>query len=66
MLDDNFLNILEKLSKITKYCIVSPIEILYKQKYKFAQNISKEKDICQIYLMEFYENIWEKQRFSYF
>ena len=55
LLDDNCLNILEKLSKITKYCIVSPIEILYKQKYEFAKNISKEKDKCPICLMEFYE-----------
>ena len=59
-LDEEPLEILAKLSKITKWCIVSPIEILYKQKYEREHKISKENDKCSICQCEFYEEEIEK------
>ena len=55
LLDDECLSILNKLSGITKYYIVSPIEILYKFKYDVEHKISKEKDKCSICQFELYE-----------
>ena len=52
-LDENSKLMLTKLSLITKYSLVSPIEILYKQKYEK----SKEKEKCAICLCEFYDDI---------
>ena len=56
LLDQQSITILEKLSKITKYYIISPIEILYKQKYEFKNKISTEKDKCSICQFELYED----------
>ena len=56
LLDQKDITILEKLSNITKYCIVSPIEILYKHKYEFKKKISTEKDKCSICQFELYED----------
>ena len=47
LIDQNSITILDKLSHITKYCIVSPLEILYKQKYEFTNKISTEKENAQ-------------------
>jgi len=44
--------ILNKISKITKYYLISPLHILNKQKYEK----SKERDKCSICLCEFYED----------
>jgi len=44
-------DILSKLSKITKYFLISPLHIIYKQGFEK----SKEKDKCAICLCEFYE-----------
>ena len=60
LLDQKYISILEKLKNITKYCIVSPLEILYKYKYELKNNISKEKDKCSICQLEFYEEILEE------
>ena len=51
-LDEESKFILTKLSQITKYTLVSPLEILYKQKHEKL----KEKDKCSICLCEFYED----------
>jgi deltex-like protein len=48
--------ILDELGAITNYFIVSPMEILYKQKYEFKNKISNEKDKCSICQFEFYED----------
>ena len=49
--------ILDKISSITKYFLVSPFEILYKQKYDFKNKISNEKDKCSICQFELYEEV---------
>jgi len=46
--------ILNKISKITKYYLISPLHILNKQKYEK----SRERDKCSICLCEFYEDIF--------
>ena len=46
--------ILNKISKITKYYLISPLHILNKQKYEK----SKEREKCSICLCEFYEDIF--------
>ena len=69
LLDQNSITILDKLSHITKYCIVSPLEILYKQKYEFHNKISTEKDKCSICQFELYEDElvqYEKNPDDYF
>ena len=52
LLDPQLKFILSKILKITKYSLVSPQQILYKQKYEK----SKERDKCSICLCEFYED----------
>ena len=59
LLDPQLKFILSKILKITKYSLVSPQQILYKQKYEK----SKERDKCSICLCEFYEdelNLYEQ------
>ena len=53
ILDPQLKIILSNISKITKYSLISPIEILYKQKHEK----SKERDKCPICLCEFYEDV---------
>jgi deltex-like protein len=53
ILDPQIQFILSKISKITKYSLVSPVEICYKQKFEK----SKERDKCPICLCEFYEEM---------
>jgi len=52
ILDPQISIILSKISQITKYFLISPLHILYKQGYEK----SKEKDKCSICLCEFYED----------
>ena len=59
-LDLESYQILDELELITKYFIISPMEILYKQKYEFKNKISNEKDKCSICQFEFYEEEIEK------
>ena len=53
ILDPQHKIILSNISQITKYSLVSPLEILYKQKFEK----SKERDKCPICLCEFYEDV---------
>ena len=54
--DDNLLNMQMKISKITNFSLISPIEILYKIKYEEAKKISKEKEKCSICQFDIYED----------
>ena len=59
ILDPQIRIMLSKISNITKYTLVSPAHILYKQQHEK----SKEKDKCSICLYEIYEeelNNYEK------
>ena len=48
---------LEKLINITKYSLVTPLEILYKEQYNIFKKITNERDKCPICLCEFYDDI---------
>ncbi len=52
ILDPQIKYYLSKISKITKYTLISPIHVYYKQKYEK----SKERDKCPICLCKFYED----------
>ena len=54
--DENLLNMQMKISKITKFSLISPIEILYKIKYEESHQISKEKEKCSICQFDIYED----------
>ena len=49
--------LLEKLSKITKFSLISPLEILYKEQYGIFNKTTKEREKCPICLCEFYDDI---------
>ena len=51
--------ILGKLKKITKYSLISPLEIIYKEQHGIFTNTSKERERCPICLLEFYDDIIE-------
>jgi deltex-like protein len=53
ILDPQIKYYLSKISKITKYTLISPIHVYYKQKYEK----SKERDKCAICLCELYDDI---------
>lgn len=61
LVSENNNKILEKLSAITKYKIISPIEILYKELYEKTNKISNEKDKCSICQFNFYEEEEDKK-----
>ena len=73
-LSNNNLNLLKKLSKITKYDLISPLEILYKEQHGIFNQTTKEREKCPICLCEFYDNIISedtknialKELFSYY
>ena len=73
-LSNNNLNLLKKLSKITKYALISPLEILYKEQHGIFNQTTKEREKCPICLCEFYDNIISedtknialKELFSYY
>ena len=56
-------DILKKISKITKYNFISPIELLYKYNYEKINKISTELDKCSICQYNFYcdENFDDKE-----
>lgn len=54
--------ILNKISTITKYKIISPIELLYKENYEKQNKISNEKDKCSICQFNFYEDENEDEK----
>ncbi|MCQ2821287.1 MAG: hypothetical protein MJ252_28845 [archaeon] len=46
---------LKRLKEVTKYTLISPIEMLYKEGYEKSKKISLEKDKCSICQFNFYE-----------
>ncbi|MCQ2821035.1 MAG: hypothetical protein MJ252_27570 [archaeon] len=50
------LSVLSHLEKLTKYCLISPLEIVYKEMYEKEHKISEERDKCSICLCGFYED----------
>ena len=46
---------LQKISAITQYKLISPIEIIYKNNYEKINKISNEKDKCSICQYNFYD-----------
>ena len=48
--------VLQKISTITQYKLISPIELIYKYNYEKINKISNEKDKCSICQFIFYEN----------
>ena len=51
---------LQKLSEITKYFLITPLEILYKEQYTFSIKKVKEKNVCPKCLNPFYQDIIPK------
>ena len=47
---------LKKISTITQYKLISPIELIYKYNYEKLNKISNEKDKCSICQFIFYES----------
>lgn len=54
-ISDSDMEVLDKLSNITKFILITPIEILYKEHYETFHKISNEKDKCSICQYVFYE-----------
>ena len=50
-------NNLEKLSKLAKFTLISPLELLYKQQYEKNKNISNDIDKCSLCQCEFYDDV---------
>lgn len=55
-ISEDDLKVLNKLSMITKFKLISNLEILYKSKYEEHNKISNEKDKCSICQFNFYED----------
>ena len=53
--------ILENLIEITNYYLISPIELLYKQKYEKNKNLTTEEDKCSICQFNFYCDEFEEE-----
>jgi hypothetical protein len=51
--------ILKKLLKITKFSLITPLEIIYKEQYGLFTKTTKEREKCPICLCEFYDQIIE-------
>lgn len=56
LVNENDKKSLNKISSITQYKLISPIEILYKYNYEKINKISNEKDKCSICQFNFYED----------
>ena len=56
LIDKKSKDIIQKISKITKYSIISPIELLYKYNYEKVNKTSNELDKCSICQYNFYED----------
>ena len=52
--------LLIKLSKITKYSLITPLEIIYKEQYGIFTKTTNEREKCPICLCEFYDDIIEE------
>ena len=55
-ISEDDLKVLNTLSMITKFKLISNLEILYKSKYEEHNKISNEKDKCSICQFNFYED----------
>lgn len=49
--------LIQKLSKITKFNFITPLEILYKEQHGKFNKTTNEREKCPICLCEFYDNI---------
>ena len=50
-------SLLERLSNITKYSLISPLEMLYKEQHDISKKITNEREKCPICLCNFYDDI---------
>ena len=48
---------LQKILKITKYFLISPLEIIYKEQHGIFTSTTNEREKCPICLCEFYDDI---------
>ena len=55
-ISENNKSLLKTLSSITKYSLVSPLEMLYKEQHSIFKKITTEREKCPICLCEFYED----------
>ena len=55
LINDKYKNILEKISNITQYSLISSIELIYKFNYEKTNKTSNELDKCSICQYNFYE-----------
>jgi hypothetical protein len=53
-------DVLQKISKITHFTLISPLELYYKIKYEDFHKLSHEQDKCTICLCDFYDDLKEK------
>ena len=53
---EKYKDIMKKISNITKYSIISPIELLYKYNYEKINKTSNELDKCSICQYNFFED----------
>ena len=55
LINDKYKKILEKISNITQYSLISSIELIYKFNYEKTNKTSNELDKCSICQYNFYE-----------
>ena len=55
LINDKYKKILEKISNITQYSLISSIELIYKFNYEKTNKTSDELDKCSICQYNFYE-----------
>ena len=56
-ISQNNKNILEEILKVTKFTLITPLEIIYKEQHGIFTNTTKEREKCPICLCEFYDDI---------
>ena len=56
-ISENNINHLQYLSQITKFFLISPLEILYKEQHGIFNKTTEEREKCSICLCEFYDDI---------
>ena len=56
-ISENNKSLLQSLSKITKFSLISPLEMLYKEQYSIFKKLTNEREKCPICLCEFYDDI---------
>ena len=58
----NHLPLIQNLSKITNFVLISPLEIIYKEQYGIFTKTTMEREKCPICLCEFYDDIIEDNK----